>query len=179
MAKTERDTEEWRAVKGHEGRLEVSSIGRVRRLSWEIVEQSKDGDAKQMETGKWYYKFFAHDKSSPRFIRTHRAVACAFLPNPNNWPQVNHKNGNPQDNHVSNLEWCTASMNALHAFSIGLKIAPRGEEQGSSKLKESQVKVIRELYNSGTSGPELARRFNVVVATIYKIIHRKHWSHIE
>ena len=61
---------------------------------------------------------FKHGTQSTRYV--HRLVAEAFLPNPDNLPQINHRDGNPQNNDVSNLEWCTAKANINHAYQTGL-----------------------------------------------------------
>lgn len=58
----------------------------------------------------------------------HRLVAEAFIPNPYNFPQVNHIDGNKQNNCVDNLEWCTQSYNMRHALNNGLKVAPKGKD---------------------------------------------------
>jgi len=66
---------------------------------------------------KGYTKVYFNKK----LISLHRLVALTFIPNPNNYPQVNHKNGIKSDNRVENLEWCNNSMNQIHAYFIGLK----------------------------------------------------------
>lgn len=54
-------------------------------------------------------------------LSVHRLVATHFIPNPYQYPQVNHKDGNKLNNHVSNLEWCSAEQNAQHALQTGLR----------------------------------------------------------
>ena len=63
--------------------------------------------------------------------QVHRLVAEAFIPNPNNYPQINHKNGIKNDNRLSNIEWCNNSMNQIHAYANGLN--RRSEKAGRKK----------------------------------------------
>lgn len=67
----------------------------------------------------------------------HRLVAIAFIPNPNNLPEVNHKFGIKTDNRASELEWCTHRQNIQHAFKYGLKTMPMGARSSQSKSRRS------------------------------------------
>jgi hypothetical protein len=114
-------------------------------------------------------------------------VAEAFLPNPDNLPDVNHKNiGNHPssakniiDNRVENLEWVTESENTIHAYEHGFMVKPKGSESFNVKLNEQQVLEIREMYKGkGMSYRQLAKKYKVSFATIRDIITRKTWTHI-
>lgn len=99
--------EEWRNIKGYEGDYQVSSYGRIKSLKW--------GNEKNLKNQKHYkgYEFVTLLKNGKSHkYKVHRLVAQAFIPNPNNYPQVNHKDENKANNKVENLEWCTNKYNA-------------------------------------------------------------------
>lgn len=112
-------------------------------------------------------------------LRLHRLVVMAFIPNPNNLPEVNHKDGNKHNNCVTNLEWCTNLQNMRHAWSTGLIYGLNGSKNGRAKLNEDQVKEIKEKY-SGKRGEiaHLAREYNVSWSLIKFIVTDKNWKHV-
>lgn len=125
----QRQNEEWRPIVGFEEHYEVSNYGDVRSKD-RIVERSKTGDCfkagkirTQYVTPKGYCRLQLQSGENRRNALVHVLVAEAFLPNPENKPEVNHKNGEKTDNRVSNLEWVTNSENLLHAYATGLKEA--------------------------------------------------------
>ena len=98
--------EEWRDIKGYEGAYQVSSYGRIRSF--------KNNKVKVLKAQHHYkgYLFVTLLKNGiSKKYKVHRLVAQAFIPNPNNYPQVNHKDEVKDNNVVENLEWCTASYN--------------------------------------------------------------------
>jgi len=113
-------------------------------------------------------------KEKKKMLKVSRLVAIHFLTNPDNLPQVNHKNGIKENNNVSNLEWCTPSENLKHAFKIGLK-SQVGEKNSRSKLKTNQIVYIRK---SKLKQRELAERFNVDQTTISKIQNNNRWTFV-
>lgn len=110
-----------------------------------------------------------------KHLSIHRLVAEAFLPNPLNKPQINHIDGNPLNNNVSNLEWCTASENLFHAFRSGLKKPTSGGINGMRVLNDEQV---LEIFNSDKKQKELCEKFNVSTSAISLIKTGRNWSHL-
>lgn len=118
----------WKDIKGYEGLYQVSNLGRIRKIVLQSV--SKNG-----------YKSFNLIKGNHKQVmKVHRAVAEAFIPNPNNKPQVNHIDGNKQNNNVSNLEWVTTSENMIHAIKSGL--VP------NKKIKEKRIRKTLDFQNT-------------------------------
>lgn len=147
----------------------ISNLGHVRGRSGKIMKPYLN-----KTTG--YYTFSIHPegrKGKAILFRIHRLVAEAFIPNPNNFPEVNHIDGNKLNNHVTNLEWCTAKYNTLHAFKNGLAKAKRGWYHDKSKLTEKDVKYIKSNFIKGDINfgcRALAKKFNIAHTTISRII---------
>lgn len=115
-------------------------------------------------------------QSKTRYI--HRLVAQAYLENPSNLPQVNHKDGNKDNNHYTNLEWCTALHNNLHAIDCGLREGQKGETNSQAKITESQAINIINLILEGLSNIEIADVFNLHDRYISLIRGKKRWTYL-
>lgn len=148
----------WKDVKGYEGYYQVSNLGRVRSLPRNKGKRVYGGKIlKQVDRGNGYLciSLSKNNQKSP-LISVHQLVAQAFIDNPNNLPQVNHIDGNKQNNRADNLEWSNASMQAIHAFSLGLRKQTKGADDPKSKTVY-QYTLGGELVNVWGSGMEAER----------------------
>lgn len=120
----------WKDIKEFEGLYQVSNFGRIKRLSKKVYNSglvhnkkyfiSKEIILKNATISKGYLGVTLTKDKKRYPKKVHRLVAQAFIDNPENKPQVNHKDCNKQNNCVDNLEWCTNSENQIHAFTNGL-----------------------------------------------------------
>lgn len=104
--------EKWKDIVGYESYYQISDIGRIKRKDTEKILKNN------IRNGYEYVTLCVNGQRKKFYV--HRLVAIAFIPNPNSYEQVNHKDGNKSNNKASNLEWCTQKENLLHAFRTGL-----------------------------------------------------------
>ena len=105
-----------------------------------------------------------------------RLVAHAFILNPENKPEVNHKDGNKLNNYYKNLEWVTRKENMQHRIKK-LNITTAGENNGRAKITKNDVKKIKTIYaNGNTSHKKLGKLYNISDTAIRYIIIGKTWG---
>lgn len=156
----------WKVIPAFGGRYEASRIGEIRHSLNKNIRKARIN-----RYGYLQMNFPRNDGTRKNAtMLVHRLIALTFIPNPNNLPEVNHIDGNKQNNCVENLEWCTCSENTKHAHKIGLAHTYKGENHIKAKFTYSQVKEIKQLYASGISQQKIADRYNVAQTTISRII---------
>lgn len=106
----ENTEEKWKDIEEYEGLYQVSNLGRVKSLG-NGVTHKEERILKQRKDNGGYLKVHLCCEGKHKHHSVHRLVAQAFIPNPDNLPQVNHKDENKQNNCVDNLEWCTSEYN--------------------------------------------------------------------
>ena len=118
--------EKWKVIENYPN-YQISNYGRVKSLKYYSNVHKKYYDRELMlkeKTNKSGYKYVSlgcGKRGKKKAFSIHRLVAQAFISNPNSYKEVNHIDGNKNNNCVENLEWCTRKENILHAYKLGLK----------------------------------------------------------
>ena len=168
--------EMWRAIPDYEGWYEISDWGNIKRVRTgpgifvgRILRQSLDGDG--------YHQISLSKLGDIRTIKVHKLVMLSFIgPRPEG-KQINHKDGNKDNNHLDNLEYLTQSENMTHAYDTGLE-SQLGEKNACSKLTEDNVHEIRRCFGH-ESQRSMAKRFGVAPETINGVIKGRNWSYLK
>ena len=158
----------WKPIPDYDG-YQVSTFGRIKSFKYKtkILKPS---------LRFVYLNVQLYKDGKQKHFNVHRLVALAFLPNLDNKPQVNHRDGHPMNCYVGNLEWATAKENTQHAHVTGL--VPQGQDHHNAKLTNEQVVYIRNNPDDLT-GRELAEKFSVDPTTISDIQLGNLWKNAD
>jgi hypothetical protein len=132
--------EVWKDVKGYEGIYKINENGVIKSLKRKSQGHltSVDKIIKPELDKKGYYSYRLSKNGKSKRYSLHRLLAISFIDNPNNHRVVNHKDGNPLNNNLSNLEWCSYSYNSFHGYENNGRLNP------NRKLSEIEVIEIKE-----------------------------------
>ena len=179
-----KDNDIWKPVKGYEGIYEVNKNSTVRSIDHLVVCKNR---GRRIQKGRVLktrislkgYVQVSLSKNTVRFnTGVHRVAAIAFIPNPKNLPQVNHIDGNKQNNRIENLEWCTNSYNQNHAVKNKLINPNYGEKHHQAKLQNFEVQIARNLHYSGATNIKLAKYYNISATAMSKILRKITYTNI-
>jgi hypothetical protein len=161
----------WIDIKNYEGIYQISNFGNVKSImrigkhnkgrKWQI---RKERTLKNRNDGRGYYSVILYKGNTKISYRIHRLVAKAFIPNINNRPEINHKDGNKQNNNVDNLEWCTRKENTSHARQNGLY--PKNARRLFNK---NTVENIKSMIKQGFLNRYIADKLNTNIQNIRNI----------
>jgi len=172
-----------RPIAGYEGLYSVTASGRVwshKKSTTSTGQFLKGGD-----NGRGYRFVFLYKNGTPKRFYVHRLVAEAFIENTDCLPQVNHIDGNKNNNCKDNLEWASRSMNMRHAWDAGL-CKPEDKQKEAAKrnakrrrlFNDSDVIDIRFLHSQGCSKSKLAKEYGVTTGAILQIVNYKSYKEV-
>lgn len=178
--------EEWRDIKGYEGRYQVSNLGRVR--SW-VCSRGKRKSPWRMrgKIDRYGYQVVCLSlNGKSHHLPVHRLVALAFIPNLDNKETVNHRSGDKLDNRAQNLEWATRSEQELHKYRV-LGCTPLGFSKEYMEKRKRKVLCV-ETGAEYESAAEAQRNNPICNSSSilkvcknkkhHKTVHGLHWRYV-
>lgn len=177
------NNEIWKDIIGYEGFYKISNYGKVKSLA-RLVKMGPNKFRQTNEMflnpsksihGYWRLCLQKNGKRNMHFI--HRLIGKAFIPNPENKPEINHINGIRDDNSMDNLEWVTTLENQLHSVHVLKRKILRGNEVGNSILNPElilELKYMKQYF----SYTKLQDIYEIDRATIHLAVTGKNWKHL-
>lgn len=171
------DKEGWKLIKGYEKYM-VSNTGKVKSLDY--MHTGREHILKTSLGNHGYVTVGLYNNGKPKKMLVHRLVAEAFIPNPDNFREVNHKDCNKENNNVDNLEWVTPKQNIKHAVDSGRINFTKFHQKGAEYIKEKSISVLA-IDKSGnkyefTSFVEAAKKLKVDASAICRVVQGKRKS---
>jgi hypothetical protein len=176
--------ETWTTIAGYEEQYQVSNLGNVKSIDrycmsrWGTPKRIKGQMMKFFKSPQGYLQVLLCKNGKEKKFFIHRLVAMSFIDNPNNYPQVNHIDGNKSHNCIENLEWTTSQQNCHHALENKLYVTAKGSDAGNAKLTEDIVRDIRKQAANGIWHKTLAAQYGVGRKAITKIVNNQRWKHV-
>lgn len=171
MEEERKEIEIWKDILGFFGDYQVSSLGHIKSF-----KKDATGIVLTPTLSHKGYERIRLSAGITKQYSVHRVVAEAFIPNPDNLPQVNHIDGNKLNNCIDNLEWCTNLENMQHARKNNLFPDVFGDNNPNARISSSDVKNIVDKYNSGISIKDLAKNYNIPISRVRSIIYGNTWK---
>lgn len=136
----------WVPIPNYEGLYEVSNFGTVRSLTRTVKIgpnfRTIESQVLKPMFNRGYYQIIVCKNSKHKTLKPHRLVAQLFIPNPQNKPEVNHRDANKLNNRVDNLEWNTSQENSLHSVKLGLRIVTEKSREAARRNSKLTPKGI-------------------------------------
>jgi hypothetical protein len=176
--------ETWKRIPGY-SLYEASDLGRLKTFNWK--NKGIEAIMKPALDGHGYLRTMLKRDGTGKFdtIKVHRIIGITFIPNPENKPQINHKNGIRSDDRAINLEWMTQSENIKDSFTQG-RSSNKGEGNPAATLTNEQVIEIRKNYVYGRknlrkgelSKKDIAEKYGTTFSIIKHITQGRTWKHL-
>lgn len=175
----------WKRIDGFD-HYKISNFGHVKRC----IQNNRNGSSfkkpaysgingKMLKPTTWagYFRVNLSNNLKPFAHSIANLVAKNFIGHKSKGLTINHKDGNKLNNHVNNLEYIAMKDNIRHAYKNGLMCI--GEDRPTAKLTNKKVLKIRKMYATKIfTNIEIAKKFNISISNIFRIVHRQMWKHI-
>ena len=175
----------WKKINGFEN-YEISNLGNVKRVECTITYSNgikckykekllKFDFNRKNKREQFYKRVTLSQNNTQRRFQVHRLVAECFIPNPLNKKFINHVDGNPENNRVDNLEWCTSSENEKHSYKV------LGKINNNRKLSDNDVlfilkNAVKGNYIKGSGNiDEIAEKLKVCKKVVLNVLNKKHY----